>query len=740
MTVMERETTGLMERPHVEVIQERCAGCEECVVRCPAEALAIDPSNWVALADDSLCVGCRQCVRTCPFSAITVEGPVLVDPPLPHGHYRPTAVLGDTSETRLGFTSWDAAVAEAERCLSCPDPTCVRGCPAHNDIPAFVAAVARRDLASAHDIIRRTSVLPDICSRVCDQRVQCEGACTWSLAGGAPVAIGALERFICDNAEIPGVEPKGSAGEGLDVCVIGAGPAGMAAAWELMAAGAKVTLFDKDEEPLGVLRWGIPSYTLPDAVAWRPWHALEAAGAVLNAGSQVDPAQVDGLLERHDAVVLATGAPEPLVLRVPGAELDGVEDATSFLTRAKSALGAGESLDDVGPSSTVLVLGAGNTAMDVARSVLRLGGQAICIDWMNERFALVRPDELAEAREEGVEARFNRSLLEIKGEAGQVKEAVLVATEQPEPGVQPRVLSSQTERIAVDRVVMAMGYRPDASLLAAELGGSLATRRFDLARVPDRSWLASGIMAAPSIGGRAGVGQLALGREQAYMASAWSPRARLWAVGDALCGPSTVVEAMAQGRRAAQAVIAAQPKRPGHRSGGMAGYRRVLVAYDSRGGNTRKAAETVAQRLGHRGPAVDVLPITSVGPDELASADLLVLGTWTDGMIVGGMAPAPSTVKWMTDLPRLAGKDVAVFCTYAVNAGRAPARLAAAMGSTGANVVADGSVSRWSVEQQAARFAGEVIDAVEKAGSPMAGYPASGSVGVAKAPSAAGAS
>ena len=150
-------------RPVVTVLVDRCAGCQECVVRCPTQALDMDIARWVAVADQSRCVGCRQCVRTCPFSAITVDGPQLVASRIATTVAAPVPLVGDTSETRQGIASFDEAVAEASRCLACPDPTCVRGCPTHNDIPAFITAVAGRDLDQAHQILRRTTVLPDVC-------------------------------------------------------------------------------------------------------------------------------------------------------------------------------------------------------------------------------------------------------------------------------------------------------------------------------------------------------------------------------------------------------------------------------------------------------------------------------------------------------------------------------------------------------------------------------------------------
>src|ERR1035437_5396496 len=203
MTITELLTQVAPSEPHVRVLTDRCAGCQECVIRCPSAALSMDTQRWVAVAEDHLCVGCRQCERTCPFSAIVVEGPMLVQPRVEPEPVHPVRLLGDISEIRSGFAGWTEVIAEAERCLQCPDPTCVRGCPAHNDIPNFIAALRDQDLESAHAVLRRTSILPDICSRVCNQAAQCEGACSWSLAGGTPVAIGRLERFVADTLPVP---------------------------------------------------------------------------------------------------------------------------------------------------------------------------------------------------------------------------------------------------------------------------------------------------------------------------------------------------------------------------------------------------------------------------------------------------------------------------------------------------------------------------------------------------------
>jgi glutamate synthase (NADPH) small chain len=661
-------------QPHVKVLTDRCAGCQECVIRCPAGALSMDAARWVAVANDALCVGCRQCERTCPFSAITVDGPLVVSDRRDPQPRHPDELAGDTSEIRLGFSSWDDALAEASRCLDCPDPTCVRGCPAHNDIPAFIGAIRDHDLGAAHDVLRLTSVLPDICSRVCDQAAQCEGACTWSLAGGAPVAIGKLERFVTDHAPVP--PPATSRGTGLSVGVVGSGPAGIGAAWHLAEAGATVTVYERELEPGGLLGWGIPGFTLPSAIAGRPWRQLAAAGVDLRCGTHVGPYDVDGLLAEHDAVILAHGAGIPMRLPVPGGDLAGVTDATTFLKASKAALhdGAGigglagvlpfEALSAAAtenPPPQVLVLGAGNTAMDAARTARRLGLRAVCVDWVAERFALARPDELDEARHEGVEIRFLRTVTRLEGESGRVRRAVLGPTRQSRGDRKPKVLSGAPEVLDAELVVMAMGYGGDRAF-AAMLPGTPVARM--VKGVTDRRWLASGILAGPASasGYHRPVGKLALGRETGLASSALPVQERVWVAGDALVGPSTVVEAMAQGRRAAASVLGTQPSR-----GTRHEPRRVLVGYQSRGGRTAHAAALIADALRETGAVVRAVPLTQIGVDELMETDLLVLGTWVEGFVVAGVGPARAARDWLASLPRLAGLRTASFSTYSVS-------------------------------------------------------------------------
>lgn len=702
--------------PSVTVLVDRCAGCQECVVRCPTDALDLDVARWVAAADQSRCVGCRQCVRTCPFSAIVVDGPALVSERTPVHVVEPPRLRGDLSETRRGLSSWDEALAEAARCLECPDPTCVRGCPTHNDIPGFIRAVAARDLAEAHRILRRTTVLPDVCSRVCDQAVQCEGSCSWSLAGGTAVAIGALERFITEQMPVPAPVRAAGPKADLDVGIVGSGPAGIAAAWELAEAGARVTVYEKASVPGGLLGWGIPDFTLPSEVADRPWAQLRAAGVELTCDAPVAPDDVERLLASHDAVVLAHGAGVPITPPVPGVDLEGVEDASSFLERSHRALLAGTGLADLETSrvagagdggAVVLVLGAGNTAMDVARSARRFGARAICIDWMDPRFAPVRPDELDEARAEGVEVRFNSTVVGLEGVDGRVAAARIAPTRQERADRRPEVLESGTVTLAIDRVVLAMGYRLDGSL-AKDL------REVPFAKVvdeyPDRRWLASGILAnpAPAFARHQPVGRLALARESARQSAAFPRAERVWVAGDALVGPSTVVEAMAQGRRAALAILEHNPRRPGADAARPTAPKRVLVVADSIGGHTRAVADALGHVLAGTGATVTVARLQEATPALLADADLLVLGTWTEGLVVANVGPSRAVRRWLAGLPPLSGLRSVVFCTYAVAPKGTLATMRQALEDRGAKVVADAAFGPRDAKARAEKFGGEL--------------------------------
>lgn len=447
-------------KPEARVIRERCVGCQECVIRCPTLALSMDVVNWVAEVDNELCVGCRQCERTCPFSAITVVGPLKVASRTRMPQVKLPVEPGSIAEVRPGLASAEDAVKEAERCLNCPDPTCVLGCPAHNDIPAFIKAVRENDLERAQKVLAETTCLPDICSRVCDVASQCEGSCSWALAGGEPVAIGKLERFVTDHSPVPPIKLISDRGKGLSVGILGSGPAGIAAAWELAGTGVKVAIYEREAAAGGILKWGIPSYVLPDKVSHRPVQALQDAGVEIQTNTNVTPEIMERLLTKHDAVIVAFGAPVPEIPELPGIKLNGVMNATEFLTKAKTALAHGTPQPEFkGATVPVLVLGGSDTAIDVARSVLRLGGKPIIIHRREEKYSRARADEIAEAENEGVEFRFATNLVKLEGENGKLCRAVIAKTRQKRPGAAPDIVNGTEQAIDTDLVILATGYK-----------------------------------------------------------------------------------------------------------------------------------------------------------------------------------------------------------------------------------------------------------------------------------------
>ncbi len=703
--------------PHVTVVTDRCAGCQECVIRCPTGALTMDLGSWTAVADDERCVGCRQCVRTCPFSAIAVDGPLVVAARAEPAHHEPADLEWNLEETRQGLGTWSTVLAEAGRCLRCPDPTCVRGCPVHNDIPSFIEAVRDGDLDEAHRVLRRTSFLPDVCSRVCDQAIQCEGACTWSLAGGTPVAIGAIERFITDNSPVPVLDAEPGRGSGLSVAVVGSGPAGIGAAFELVRAGAEVTVFEKDEEPGGLLHWGIPSFTLPRQVAERPWVQLGAAGVHVVCDTDITPERVEELRQSYDAVVLAHGAGKALRLPVQGGDLDGVVDATQFLNEARAALAQSRPCSlltqdgqQPGEQPTVLVLGAGNTAMDVARLARRMGARAICVDWMDRRFAPVRPDELDEARGEGVDIRFCRTLTRLGGSNGHVERAVLSETHQKSATKLPKVTGKEATEERVDLVVMAMGYRIDPSFAKVAPDKPITRRIPDLV---DRRLQASGILAggAPPFARHRRVGELSITREIGRLSAALGTLERVFVAGDALVGPSTVVEAMAHGRRAAEAILDRQPHAgPGRRPGKTA---TILMAYESLGGHTKALAGEIAQALYQSGARVSTRRLSDIGLEEIAASDLVVIGTWVEGFVIAGVGPARAARTAIANFPVLGATQLATFCSYGVAPGGTLGKMERMLEAKGGHVVAERAFGpRERSGSSPAEFASEILAAL----------------------------
>ena len=699
--------------PSVHILKDRCAGCQECIIRCPAGALSLDSENWIAVADDSLCVGCRQCTRTCPFSAIYVEGPMMVAPSHPAHYEVKGPLLGQAAEVLPGFASFAEMAKAAERCLQCPDPTCVKGCPTHNDIPGFIRAAHDGDLERAREILSLTSCLPAACSRVCDWNTQCQGSCSWTLAGGDAVEIGKIERFIADNTTAPAIAPV--AKNGLKVAVVGSGPGGFGAAYQLLKAGTQVTVFERDSEPGGILRWGIPSYVLPSQ-AWRPTvEDLKKAGVEFKFNEGVEPASTTQLLKEFDAVILATGAAQPTMPRIEGLDLAGVEDATAFLDSAKAHIGS----EDFRPTLTgkkVLVLGAGNTAMDVARSVLRLGGTSIAIDWMDERFARGRPDEIADARKEGVDVRFLTTVSKLVGDSsGHVVSAELLTTTHTSADTLPTVNTGSGKMVDVDMVVLAMGYRVEEGWKSVSTSVSIGTPpKKGGYRLIDRRWLGSGFFA-----GKPALAALSYDREHLRVESAFPVSDRVWAVGDLRIGPSTVVAAMAQGMSAARGLLAEHDKNFWRDAMSTSSDRptyvgSALIVHDGAGESVKEAANYIGESLWGSGWEIKTSDIAHLDDLLILGTDLLIFGTQVQGPAIGGVHPSRKARTQFPTLPPLHGKKVATFVVHSLSAGNAKQEFTEQFSSKGAQILSAGQIRNRSLAQDSQKFAAEVLHALYK--------------------------
>ncbi len=430
-------------------------------------------------------------------------------------------------EVDLGYTE-EEMVAEAQRCLLCPRPACVEGCPARNRIPEFIRALQLGDLPAAAQALAERSSFPAICSRVCDHARQCEGSCAVGKRAD-PVAIGALERYVGDWArEHAFAIPLADAAPrtGRYVAVVGAGPAGLAAAGELARRGHQVDVFDALPVPGGVLAAGIPAFRLPNEVIDWPVQNVKALGVRFYPSTRLGPDfSLDFLFESgYNAVFLAIGASAPTWPGLPGERLPGVWQANDFLARAKlSQYGGleGHARPQVGRQ--VVVIGAGNTAMDVAQTARRLGAEEVQVVYRRSAAEVpARHEEVESAEEEGVTFRFLIAPTRFSaGPDGNVEAMECIAMQLGEPGPdgrrKPMPEPGSEFRVPVDTVVLALGFETDPA--AVPFIESIGLSRHKQAIVNPETGRTS--------------------------------RTGVWAGGDLVTGADTVVRAMAAGRRAA---------------------------------------------------------------------------------------------------------------------------------------------------------------------------------------------
>lgn len=386
--------------------------------------------------------------------------------PMLDGEYR----VGCNEEVNQGLSA-EQAVAEATRCLDCPDPQCVTGCPVAIDIPGFIKNIqrGRADLASL--VLRATSALPSVCGRVCPQEKQCESRCLYNKMKKQPVAIGWLERYAADAARMAGAPcPQPPEPNGMKVAVVGSGPAGLSFAGDMIMRGYQVTVYEALHQIGGVLKYGIPEFRLPNEVVDAELDMLRRQGVrFINDVVIGKTLSYDDLLgEGYDGIFVASGAGLPRFMNIPGENLIGVMSSNEYLTRV-NLMGAGRPGSDtpVSKGRRVAVVGGGNTAMDSVRTARRLGAtDAMIIYRRSEAEMPARREEVAHAKEEGVQFMTLANPVEYIGdERGHVRAMRVQRMELGEPDASgrrsPRPIPGAVDEIEIDEVIVAVGVSPN---------------------------------------------------------------------------------------------------------------------------------------------------------------------------------------------------------------------------------------------------------------------------------------
>ena len=354
--------------------------------------------------------------------------------------------------------------SEANRCLSCKNPRCVKGCPVNIQIPDFIKALKEDNIEKAGEIIRETSMLPSVCGRICPQEKQCEGNCVLGIKGEA-IAIGALERYVGDNTIAKKTEIVSS---GKKVAIVGSGCAGITAAADLRKAGHEVVIFEALHKFGGVLRYGIPPFRLPRKILDREIANLQEMGVKFEknviVGKSISLKQLkeDGF----DAIFICSGAGLPKMMNIPGENLNGVFSANEFLTRVNlmdAHLESSATPLKIGKS--VAVIGGGNVAMDAARTAVRVGFEKVYIVYRRTEEELpARLEEIRHAKEEGVNFVFLHAPIEIlenNGSVAGMRFEIMKLGEADSTGRRSPVGTGRFANIDIDTVIVALGTGPN---------------------------------------------------------------------------------------------------------------------------------------------------------------------------------------------------------------------------------------------------------------------------------------
>ncbi|MFC1916610.1 FAD-dependent oxidoreductase [Chloroflexota bacterium] len=499
--------------------QTRCTGCFTCAIACKDwHDIPAGPAKWMRISHReegrfpelfvshmaSPCYHCAEpvCSFVCPNEAITKrdeDGIVIVN----REKCRKEHTCGIISESAMGA---DFLYGESEA-------PCQVACPAHLYIPGYIALIAKGKFKEALDLIRRRMPLPSVCGRVCLH--PCETACRRQEVE-QPIAIEALKRFVTDYApeELPERLPQWQKEK---VAIVGSGPAGLAAAYDLIKMGYGVTVFEALPVAGGMLFVGIPEHRLPRDVLKRDIDYIEALGVELKTNAPVELEHgLDGLFDQgYGAILLALGAHKGQKLNIPGTDLEGTMVGTSFMRDVNFG-------KSVKVGQRVLVVGGGNVALDCARSARRLGATEVHVACLECREDIpAEASELEQAEEEGIRILPSLTLTQILGDAGKVTgvECQKITGLQFDQYKQPQfdVVKGSEQTIPADTVLFAIGQTPDLTGLAND--GEIETSQ------------AGTIVTASET--------LMSGRQGVFSA------------GDCVNGPTSTIDAIADGQKAA---------------------------------------------------------------------------------------------------------------------------------------------------------------------------------------------
>jgi len=442
---------------------------------------------------------------------------------------KPEDRIHNFNEVALGYAE-EQALAEASRCINCPNPPCVKGCPVEIDIPAFIKLIKERMYAEARRKVKEKNSLPAICGRVCPQEKQCQKSCVMGVKG-QPVSIGRLERFVADiELQKEVTVSQGSNSTGKKVAVIGAGPAGLTAAADLAKLGHEVAVFEALHAPGGVLIYGIPEFRLPKRIVEAEVAYVEKLGVKIRTDALIGRLfTIDDLFKKgFDTVFIATGAGLPQFLQVPGENLGGIYSANEFLIRVNlmKSYRFPEFDTPIRVGKRVAVIGGGDTAMDAARSALRLGADEVWIVYRRSREEMPAREEAVEnAEEEGIKFKFLTTPVRFIGDKqGWVKEMECIEMKLGEPDEsgrrRPVPIEGSEFIMNVDIVIVAIGRTPNPIIQRTTKG--LETTKWGTIII----------------------------NEQTVQTSLEG----VYAGGDIATGEATVISAMGAGKRAAKSI------------------------------------------------------------------------------------------------------------------------------------------------------------------------------------------